>query len=139
MGEYYLLTKDKSLIPAMESLAVAYRDSIDWRSGGYAQALSSPNVSRAVAEGYGSCPARRFGDDRAEYLRGRGLSFDEATYERTHQGSSFCVANGAVGYGFKAWEHAVIKLKGESIEHAKAVDKRGVGYYLQTGMDTEGL
>ncbi|MGB1125216.1 MAG: DUF6288 domain-containing protein [Phycisphaeraceae bacterium] len=140
MGEYYLLTKDKSLIPAMESLAVAYRDSIDWRSGGYMH-KPFPFITKRIAgggpKGYGSMsqPGGLAMIAQSIFEVG-GLNFDEATYERTHQGFlNSASPNGAVGYGFKAWEHAVIKLKGESIEHAKAVDKRGVGYYLQTGMD----
>lgn len=140
MGEYYLLTKEKSLIPAMESLAVAYRDSIDWRSGGYMH-KPFPFITKRIAsggpKGYGSMSQPGGLAMIAQSIfEVAELNFDEETYLRTHQGFlNSASPNGAVGYGFKAWDHAVIKLKGASIEHAKKTDKRGVGYYLQTGME----
>jgi len=140
MGEYYLLTKDKSLIPAMESLAVAYRDSVDWRSGGYMH-KPFPFITKRIAgggpKGYGSMSQPGGLAMIAQSIfEVAGVNFDEATYMRTHQGFlNSASPNGAVGYGFKAWDHAVIKLKGESIAHAKEKNKRGVGYHLQTGME----
>ena len=140
MGEYYRLTKDKSLIPAMESLAVAYRDGQDWSTGGYMH-KPYPFITQRIAsggpKGYGSMSQPGGLAMIAQSIfEHNGLNYDEACYQRIHQAFLRSVgANGEIGYGFKAWDHAVIKLKGDSIEHAKQQDARGIGYYVQTGME----
>lgn len=138
MGEYYMLTKDKKLIPAMESLAVAYRDSQDWSTGGYMH-KPYPFIAKRIAsggpKGYGSMgQTGGLAMVAQSIFEAAGLNFDEACYQRTHQGYLATVApNGSIGYGFRGWDHAVIRVKDKSV--LDAMKKRGIGYRLQKGME----
>lgn len=140
MGEYYLLTKDKSLIPAMESLAAAYRDGQDWSTGGYMHkpyAFITRRIASGGPTGYGSMSQPGGLAMVAQSIfEQAGLKFDEACYQRIHQAFLHDIRpNGEIGYGFKGWNHAVIEVLGESRENVK--NKRGIGF--RNDGDMEGI
>lgn len=138
MGEYYMLTKDKSLIPAMQSLAAAYRDGQDWSTGGYMHkpyAYITRRIASGGPKGYGSMSQPGGLAMVAQSIfEQAGLKFDEECYQRIHQAFLFDVgSNGEIGYGFKQWDHAVIEVLGDSRDNVK--NKRGVGFRLPGGME----
>jgi hypothetical protein len=138
MGEYYMLTKDKSLIPAMESLAAAYRDGQDWSTGGFMHkpyAFITRRIASGGPKGYGSMsqPGGLAMVAQSIFERG-GLRFDEDCYQRIHQAFLFDVGpNGEIGYGFKQWDHAVIEVLGDSRKNIK--NKRGIGFRNEGDME----
>ncbi|MBX2850902.1 MAG: hypothetical protein KTR15_04050 [Phycisphaeraceae bacterium] len=138
MGEYYMLTKDKSLVPAMQSLAAAYRDGQDWRSGGYMHkpfAFITRRIASGGPKGYGSMSQPGGLAMVAQSIfEQAGLKFDEECYQRIHQAFVYDAGpNGEIGYGFKAWEHAVIEVLGDSRDKVK--NKRGIGFRLADGLE----
>lgn len=138
MGEYYMLTKDKSLIPAMESLAAAYRDGQDWSTGGYMHkpyAFITRRIAGGGPKGYGSMSQPGGLAMVAQSIfEQAGLKFDEACYQRIHQAFLTSVgSNGEIGYGFKQWDHAVIEVLGDSRDKVK--NKRGIGFRLKDGLE----
>jgi hypothetical protein len=140
MGEYYLLTKDKSLIPAMESLAAAYRDGQDWSTGGYMHrpyAFITRRIASGGPKGYGSMSQPGGLAMVAQSIfEQAGLKFDEDCYQRIHQAFLYDVGpNGEIGYGFKSWDHAVIEVLGDSRKNVK--NKRGIGF--RNDGDMEGI
>jgi hypothetical protein len=140
MGEYYMLSKDKSLIPAMESLAVAYRDGQDWRSGGYMHkpfAFITRRIASGGPKGYGSMSQPGGLAMVAQSIfEQASLNFDEECYHRIHKAFVFDAGpNGEVGYGFKAWDHAIIEVLGDSRDKVK--NKRGIGF--RNDGDMEGI
>lgn len=140
MGEYYTLTKDKSLVPAMESLAAAYRDGQDWRSGGYMHkpfAYITRRIASGGPKGYGSMSQPGgLAMVAMSIFEQAGLKFDEECYQRIHQAFLYDVgSNGEIGYGFKSWEHAVVEVLGDSRENVK--NQRGIGF--RNDGDMEGI
>lgn len=138
MGEYYMLTKDKKLVPAMESLAAAYRDGQDWSTGGYMHkpyAFITRRIAGGGPKGYGSMSQPGGLAMVAQSIfEQAGLKFDEDCYQRIHQAFNTSVgANGEIGYGFKQWDHAVIEVQGESRDNVK--NKRGIGFRLVDGLE----
>lgn len=138
MGEYYMLSKDKSLLPAMESLAAAYRDGQDWSTGGYMHkpyAFITRRIAGGGPKGYGSMSQPGGLAMVAQSIfEQAGLKFDEECYQRLHQAFLVSVGqNGEIGYGFKQWDHAVIEVLGDSRDKVK--NKRGVGFRLVDGLE----
>lgn len=139
MGEYYLLTKDKSLLPAFQSLGLAMDESQDPQNGGYSH-KPYPFIMNRVAEGgprgYGAMSGVAGLIFTAQSLmKAAGVaSYPETSHERLHQGymHSF-TQHGEIGYGLSAWHHAVIEPQGESVGVAK--NKKGIGYEVTTGME----
>ena len=138
MGEYYLLSKDKSIIPAAQSLAVAVKESQNPENGGYTH-RPYPVIANRVADGgpagYGPMAAATGLVMMGQSLfKAAGLPYDEDCYERIHQGLMLSTnQNGAIGYGVASWDRAVIQLKGES--KGKAHTGKGIGYPVPTKLE----
>ncbi|MEM9019894.1 MAG: DUF6288 domain-containing protein [Planctomycetota bacterium] len=137
LGEYYLLSKDRKLLPAMQSLNTAMAESQDWITGGFSH-RPQPFIWKRVADGgtrgYGSMAAPgglvMLG---LSLFKAGGVEIDSACYERIHQAYLQTTnQNGAVGYGFASWDYAFLELKGESL--GKAQSERGIGYRVPTDM-----
>ena len=61
-------------------------------------------------------------------------SLDPIAFERLNQAYLFSAGdNGEIGYGFRAWNHAIIEVTGDSRNVLEGA--RGIGYYIQTGME----
>ncbi|MDX1563859.1 MAG: DUF6288 domain-containing protein [Phycisphaeraceae bacterium] len=135
MGEYYLLTKDKSLLPAIVSLNNAYELGQDWRSGGFSH-KPFPFIQKRIAgggpKGYGAmAQPGGLAFVAMSLFKEAGLEYSQRAHERLHQAYLHSWSpKGGIGYGFRAWDHAVIKLKDDS----RAQNKKGIGYLCPTGM-----
>lgn len=137
MGEYYLLTKDRSLLPAIDSLADCLNDSIWPQTGGLSHKPFAA-IQRRMAEGgpkgYGAMamPAG-LGMVALSLFKEAGLNHAEPSYRRLHQAYLDSVGqNGSIDYGFKGWDHAVIEL-----QDSKGLPKnspKGIGYECLDGM-----
>ena len=146
MGEYYLLTKDRKLLPAMESLAKAMPDGCHNGNGIYTH-RSQINLRRTGKKPYASIAAISGLQMLAISLfKEAGLPFDERLYGNIHQhylnSTSPDAVNIAYAFGNAdklndsdiAHRHAVIKLKDKS----KGLSGKGPGYVCPTGMDDIG-
>lgn len=140
MGEYYLRTKDKSLLPAMKSLAECYELAQDWRNGGNSH-KPFPAIEQRIAaggpKGYGPMagPGALAMLAMSLFKEG-GLFYSERAYERTHQSYLQAAAADRVNivYTFPAWTHAVIEVKDAS----RGKSGKGIGYLCQDGMKNIG-
>jgi hypothetical protein len=137
MGEYYLLTKDSKLKPAMESLADCLNDSVWPETGGLSHRPFAA-IQRRMAEGgpkgYGAMalPAG-LGMVGLSLFKEAGLPYAEPSYQRIHEAFLCSVApNGAIDYGFNTWDHAVIVL--EDPKGAPKNSPRGIGFECLEGM-----
>jgi hypothetical protein len=140
MGEYYLLTKDRSLLPAIESLTRCYVEAQTPESGGYSH-KPYPAIQRRIAEGgpkgYGAMALPGGLAMLAMSLfKEAGLDYAAPAYERVHQAYLRSAGpNGAIGYGFEGWDHAVIRLTGEDAKMKGS--PKGIGFlcpYDMTGI-----
>ncbi|MBI1372582.1 MAG: hypothetical protein GC159_07450 [Phycisphaera sp.] len=141
MGEYYLLSHDQSLVPAMASLAKAFEDGQDWQNGGYSHKPYPAIAVRIAAggpKGYGAMSQPGGLSMVAQSLfKEAGLDYSKQCYERLHQSYLDSVGkNGYVDYGFPVWDHALIEL--ETPEKSPAKAAHGVGYPCPTGMKNIG-
>lgn len=131
MGEYYLLTKDRSLLPAIESLTTCYVEAQTPESGGYSH-KPYPSIQRRIAEGgpkgYGAMALPGgLAMVAMSLFKEAGLDYAAPAYERLHQAYLRSAgSNGAIGYGFEAWDHAVIKLTGADAK--KKGSPKGIGF-----------
>jgi hypothetical protein len=137
MGEYYLLTKDSKLKPAMESLADCLNDSVWPETGGLSHRPFAA-IQRRMAEGgpkgYGAMalPAG-LGMVGLSLFKEAGLPYAAPSYQRMHEAFLCSVApNGAIDYGFNIWDHAVIVL--EDAKGAPKNSPRGIGFECLEGM-----
>jgi hypothetical protein len=137
MGEYYLLTKDRSLLPAIESLNSCFIFSQEPESGGFSHKPYPTIQQRIVAggpKGYGAMALPGgLGMLAMSLFKEAGLDHAEPAYKRLHQAYlSSVTASGGIDYGFKDWDHAVIVLadpKGSPKNSPK-----GAGYLCPGGM-----
>lgn len=143
MGEYYLLTKDRKLESAMESLAKAMPQGSHNGDGIYTH-RSQINLRVTGRKPYASIAAisglQMVG---MSLFREAGLPFDERLYSNIHQhylnSSSPSALNIAYAFGNAdklndadlSRRHAIIKLADPS----KGLSGRGPGYVCPTGMD----
>jgi hypothetical protein len=138
LGEYYLLTQDKRIMPAAESLAQAIEESQYWQNGAYTH-RPYPFIARRVADGgpagYGPMSGTSGLIMLAQSLfKVGGLPYPEESYQRLHQGYLWSWnPNGSLGYGMESWHHAVIEPTGDAV--GKATNKKGIGYEVATGME----
>jgi len=138
MGEYYLLTKDRSLVPAIESLAACLNDSVWPQTGGLSHKPFAAIQRRMAAggpKGYGAMAMPGgLGMVALSLFKAGGLEHAEPAYNRLHQGFLCSVAqNGGIGYGFNSWDHAVIELA-----DPKGTPKnspQGIGFECLDGME----
>ena len=137
MGEYYLLTKDRSLEPAMKSLAHCLDNSV-WPTTGGLSHKPFAAIQRRMAgggpKGYGAMamPAG-LGMISLSLFKEAGLPYAEASYQRIHEGFlSSASPSGAIDYGFKDWDHAVIELTDPGSSPKNSPD--GIGYECMEGL-----
>ena len=137
MGEYYLLTKDRSLLPAIESLTATLHDSVWPEAGGLSHRPFAAIQRRMAAggpKGYGAMalPAG-LGMVALSLFKEAGLDYAEPAYNRIHQGYlDSAGSNGEIGYGFNSWDHAVIVL--EDPKGAPKNSPKGIGFECLEGM-----
>lgn len=143
MGEYYLLTQDRRLKDAMESLAKAMPEGCHNGNGIYTH-RSQINLRRTGRKPYASIAAisglQMIG---MSLFREAGLPYDERLYQNIHQhylnSTSPEAVNIAYAFGNAdrlndadiAHRHAIIKLA----DPKQGLSGRGPGYVCPTGMD----
>jgi hypothetical protein len=142
LGEYYLLTKDSRVVPAIQSLAAAMPEGSQGHNGIYTH-RSYPTIIRGGGKPYASIAAISGLQMMAMTLfKKAGLPYDKDLYQRIHQHylNSTSATSVDIAYAFKNanWlnppaihpTHAVIKVKDSS----KGASGRGPGYMCPTGM-----
>ncbi len=143
MGEYYLLTQDRKLKPAMESLALAMPQGCHNGDGIYTH-RSQINLRVTGRKPYASIAAisglQMVG---MSLFREAELPFDERLYSNIHQhylnSTSPEAVNIAYAFGNAdrlnnadiSHRHAIIQL----VDHKQGLSGRGPGYICPTGMD----
>ena len=138
MGEYYLLTRDRSLLPAIESLVTCLMEAQDAESDGYSH-KPFPFIRRRMAEGgpkgYGAMSMTGgFAMVALSLFKEAGLEHGGATYDRLHQAFLRSVQpNGSIGYGFQGVDHAVIELTGD--DAGQPGSPQGIGYPIPGDME----
>jgi hypothetical protein len=141
MGEYYLLTKDKSLLPAIESLNECLVAGQEPESGGYSH-KPFPSIQQRIAaggpKGYGAMAMPGgLAMVAMSLFREAGLDHAAPAYKRLHEAYLTSVTpSGAIDYGFKDWDHAVIVLADPKGSPKNA--KEGVGYLCAEGLAGSG-
>jgi hypothetical protein len=142
LGEYYLATKDASVVPAIQSLAEAMPLGCHAGNGIYTHRPYLA-ITRAGAKPYASIAAISGLQMVAMSLfKKAGLPFDEKLHQRIHQHylNSTSVTSVDIAYGFGNADrlnppeicptHAVIKVADPS----KGLSGKGPGYLCPTGM-----
>lgn len=142
MGEYYLLTKDQRLLPAMQSLADAMPLGSHAANGIYTHRPYLA-ITRSGAKPYASIAAISGLNMVAMSLfKKAGLPYDEKLHDRIHQHylNSTSPTSVDIAYGFGNADrlnppdilptHAVIKVA----DPAKGLSGKGPGYVCPTGM-----
>jgi len=142
LGEYYLLTKDARVVPAMQSLAEVMPQGCQAGNGIYTH-RSYPTIIRSGAKPYAAIAAISGLNMIAMSLfKKAGLPYDEDLYQNIHQHylNSTSPTSVDIAYAFKNADHlnppaiqsthAVIKVKDPS----KGLSGRGPGYICPTGM-----
>lgn len=137
MGEYYLLTQDKSLLPAIESLNACLVAGQEPESGGYSH-KPFPSIQQRIAaggpKGYGAMAMPGgLAMVAMSLFKEAGLDHAAPAYRRLHEAYLTSVTpNGAIDYGFKDWDHAVIVLADPKGSPKNA--KEGIGYLCPEGL-----
>ena len=137
IGEYYLLHKNRSLIPAVASLAKAFELGQDYRSGGFSH-KPFPFIQKRVAgggpKGYGAMSQPGgLAMIAMSLFEQAGLPNSKRAHQRLHQSFLYSWSpGGEIGYGFKNWDYAIIELKDSTKSPARSA--RGIGYVCPTGM-----
>lgn len=137
MAEYYRLHKDRSLLPAIESLNRCLELGQTPDSGGYSH-KPFPAIQQRVAAG----GPKGYGDMAMpgglamlamSVMKESGLPFPAEPRDRIHQSYlSSMNASGGVDYGFKDWDHAVIEPVNPG--SGSKVKMEDVGYLCPDGM-----
>ncbi len=137
MGEYYMLTKDRSLIPAVASLVRAYELGMDYRAGSFSH-KPFPFIQNRIAaggpKGYGAMSQPGgMAMIAMSIFEQAGLPNSTRAHNRLHQAYLHSWSpGGEIGYGFKSWDYAIIELKDP--KKSPAHSKHGIGYICPTGM-----
>jgi hypothetical protein len=142
MGEYYLLHKDRRLLPAMKSLAEA----MSWGSrneNGIYTHRSEINLRTTGRKPYASIAAISGLQMTAmSIFKAAGLPYDETLHNTIHQHYLNCASPEAVNIAYAfgnadklnrsdiTTRHAIIKLKDQS----KGLSGKGPGFICPTGM-----
>ncbi len=133
LGEYYRLTKDKSVLPTMKALAQCYDDAMDHGRGAYSH-HPTPSLWLANSKGYGAMAAPAGLSMLAmSVFKAAGVEFSEKTYNELHQSylRSATPESVSIVYCFPASpDHAAIKL--EDPDRCKT--DAGPGFRVPTGM-----
>ncbi|MFU8893974.1 MAG: DUF6288 domain-containing protein [Luteolibacter sp.] len=137
LGEYYLLTKDRRVLPAIESLVKAFVDGQTPESGGFSH-RPSPFIMRRQAsggpKGYGAMALTGgLAMTAMSIFKEAGLDYGAVAHEQLNQAFIRSVdGGGGIGYGFSGLEHAVITLTGPNAKNSNS--PRGIGFEIQSGM-----
>ncbi len=142
LGEYYLLTKDARVVPAMQSLAEVMPQGCQAGNGIYTH-RSYPAIIRSGSKPYAAIAAISGLNMVAMSLfKKAGLPYDKNLYQNIHQHylNSTSPTSVDIAYAFKSADHlnppaihathAVIRVKDPS----KGLSGRGPGYVCPTGM-----
>lgn len=138
MGEYYLLTRDRSLLPAIESLVHCLTYAQDAESDGFSH-RPYPFIRRRMAEGgpkgYGSMAMTGgLGMLALSLFKEAGLDYGPVAHERLYQAFLRSASpSGGIGYGFEGHDHAVIELPDEVAR--QVVSPNGIGFRVPTDME----
>ncbi|MCM8538701.1 MAG: DUF6288 domain-containing protein [Lentisphaeraceae bacterium] len=143
MGEYYNLYKDKKILSTIKNLNTCMEESLDFRAGSYShkpfsaiQTRIYDNGSFKGAKGYG---AMAFPGGlimtALSIFKHSGLEYSEKTHTRIHQAYLGSMgSNGDIGYGFEAWQHAIIEVDSSAEKSPKGV----IGFECPSGMKGAG-
>jgi hypothetical protein len=142
LGEYFLLTKDARVVPAMQALAEVMPQGCHARNGIYTH-RSYPTIIQSGAKPYAAIAAISGLNMVAMSLfKKAGLPYDKDLYQNIHQHylNSTSPTSVDIAYAFKNADHlnppaihrthAVIRVKDPS----KGLSGRGPGYVCPTGM-----
>jgi len=136
LGEYYMKTKDKAVLPRIASLNNYYTHGMALENGGFSH-RSRPTIVRRVVEGgpigYGSMASPGGLSMLAMSLfRAGGSPYAEFAHERIHRAylKNATEAGVNVGYGFGAVDHIHILVK----DPKQGQSGMGVGFRCPTGM-----
>ncbi|MFT5857288.1 MAG: hypothetical protein ACI8XO_004548 [Verrucomicrobiales bacterium] len=137
MGEYYLLTKDKALLPPMKSLATCLNDSVWPQTGGLSHRPFAAIQRRMAAggpKGYGAMAMPGgLGMLALSLFKQAELPHAQPAYTRFHQAFLSSVSpSGAIGYGFTSWDHAVIEQGDPKASPRNS--PQGIGFECLDGM-----
>jgi hypothetical protein len=141
LGEYYLLTKDRRVLPAIDSLVKCFVDAQTPDSGGYSH-RPSPFIMRRVAEGgekgYGAMALTGgLAMTAMSLFKEAGLDYGQPAHDQLYQAYLRSVdGGGGIGYGFNGLDHAVIVLTGPNAK--KSNSPRGIGFEIPGGMTNAG-
>ena len=141
MGEYYLMTGDRRMRPAIQSLVDCLIDAQTPQSGGYSH-RPGPYIMRRVAaggpSGYGamSLPGG-LAMTAMSLFKVAGLDYGKEAHDWIFQAYLRSVNDsGNIGYGFNALQHAVVTLTGPDAETTNS--PRGIGFEIESGMKDMG-
>ncbi len=136
MGEYYLISGDRRLRPAIESLVETFTYAQSPHAGGYHH-KPFPYIYRRVASGgppgYGpmSFPGG-LALTAMGLFREAGLDYGEQPREAVHQAYLRSMnGDGAVGYGFSQGDNVLVESTGPE---ASVESPRGIGFEIPGGM-----
>jgi len=133
LGEYYKLTKDKSVLSAIKALAQCYDDAMDHGRGAYSH-HPTPSLWIKNAKGYGAMAGPAGLSMLAmSVMKGAGLEIIDKPYNEIHQSYLRSVTDeGAVfAYSFAASpDHASITLE----DPKKCFTDKGPGFRVPGGM-----
>lgn len=141
LGEYYNMTRDKRVLPAIEALNECFATGMDWRAGGFSH-RPFPFIQKRIAnggpKGYGAMAGPGGLSMLAQStFKANGLPYAEEAYLRTHQ-AYLRTAGGndraSIAYGFSPWTHAVIEVE----DPTKGLSGKGIGHRCPTGMKNIG-
>ncbi|MFU8781183.1 MAG: DUF6288 domain-containing protein [Kiritimatiellia bacterium] len=137
LGEYYLKTKDRAVLPRIAALNNYYTHGMALESGGFSH-RARPTIVQRVAGGgpvgYGSMAAPGGLAMLAMSLfRAAGAPYAEFAHERIHRAylKTATEAGVNVGYGFGAVEHIHILVE----DPKQGQSGKGVGFRCPTGME----
>lgn len=133
LAEYYRLTKDKSVLPALKLLAQYYDDAMDHGRGAYSH-HPTPALWIGNNKGYGAMAAPAGLSMLAmSVMKGAGLEIDEKTYNEIHQSYLRSVTHEGASFAYcfaASPDHASITLE----DPKKCWTDKGPGFRVPTGM-----
>ncbi len=141
LGEYYLLTQDRRVLPAIESLVNCVVIAQTPDSGGFSH-RPNPFIMRRIADGgpkgYGAMSLTGGIIMTAlSIFKEAGLDYGGSAYDQLNQAFIRSVDDdGGIGYGFRGLDHAVITLTGPDANNSNS--KNGIGFEIETGMQNLG-
>lgn len=142
LGEYYNMTKDRDVKPAVEALVKAFEVGMDYRSGGFSH-RPFPAIEQRIAaggpKGYGAMAGPGGLSMLAQSIfKATGLPYSEKAYNRTHLAylqTAGGNAKASIAYGFAGWPSLLIRLRSRT---SPCKSTEGIGYICPTGMKNIG-